>query len=74
MIMEKKQLLEEEMTFIGIFHGLAREAVLKYYLDNPNLRGFDIAKAISFIDRVSANELKFLEQYPEDYLELYGNS
>jgi hypothetical protein len=60
------------MTFIGTLNAIAREAVLQHYLKTDQLYGFDIAKAIAYIDRLCADEIKFLEKYPDEYLLIYG--
>lgn len=69
----KDKTIKQEFDFLITLKVLATQALLEYKMKDPAFpETFDIAKGLSVLERAIDGELDYLEQNPDDYLEIYG--
>ena len=69
-----EKLINEELNFLEALKEISNQHMLESGLDTDVIpEGFDIAKAISVINRLINAETDYLLRNPEDYLEIYGS-
>ena len=69
-----KEQINKELNFLETLKEITTQHLLESGLDTDVIpKDFDVAKAISVINRVIYAETDFLLRNPEEYLAIYGS-
>lgn len=67
------QLINEEFKFLASLKELATQSLLHASLHSSSFpKGFDVIKGIEVLNRSLDSEMEFLNEEPDDYLDIYG--
>ncbi len=70
----KDDLINDEIYFLIFLNEITKDLLFKAVLQSNNLpKNFDGIKAIKTIERLINAEVDYLNENPDDYLDLYGN-
>lgn len=68
-----KDVIQEEMKFLFQLRTLSTQFLLDANLNSNNLpTDFDVVKGIQVLKRAMDAEIEYLQENPEEYLDIYG--
>ena len=68
----ENELIEKERRFLITLRDLSSQCLFEASLKPNNFpKSFDIAKAMSTLNRILDDEIDYLDENPEDYLDIY---